>query len=91
MSVPMLTAMIIVAIGLVGAAFPVMAGVYRRFRDPRTVVCPESGLEAQVRMDAWHAAVTAIPGPPGRYVAECSLRPKHGACGQECLADPALP
>jgi hypothetical protein len=87
----MLTVMIIVAIGSVYVALPVMAGVYVRFRGRHTVVCPETGLEAEVGMDAWHAVVTAIPGPPGRYVAECSRRPEHAACGQECLSDPALP
>jgi hypothetical protein len=86
----MLTALLIVAIAFVYVALPVMTDVYARFRRRRTVVCPETGLAAQVRLDAWHAAVTAIPGPPRRYVEECSRRPEHAACGQECLSDPAL-
>ena len=90
MNAPMLTIMIIVGIGLAYVALPVMADVYARFRRRHTVVCPETGLDAEVRMDAWHAAVTAIPGPPRRYVAECSRRREHAACGQECLSDPAL-
>ena len=91
MSAPMLTALLIVAIAVVYVALPVMADVYARFRGRYTVVCPETGLPAQVRLDAWHAAMTAIPGPPRRYVEECSRRPEHAACGQECLSDPALP
>jgi hypothetical protein len=91
MSAPMLTIMVIVAIGLVYVALPVMADVYARFRRRRTVVCPETGLDATVRIDAWHAALTAIPGPPRRYVAECSRWPEHAMCRQECLSDPALP
>jgi hypothetical protein len=87
----MLTVMIIVAIGLGCVALPVMAGVYRRFRGPHTVVCPETGLDAEVRIDAWHAAATAIPGPPRLYVAACSRRPERAVCGQECLSGPALP
>jgi hypothetical protein len=91
MSAPMLTALVIVAIAVVYVAIPVMADAYARFRGWHTVVCPETGLKAEVRLDAWHAAVTAIPGPPRRYIEECSRRPEHAACGQECLSDPALP
>jgi len=86
----MLMVMVILAIGLVYVALPVMADVYARFRRRRTVVCPETGLDAEVRMDAWHAAVTAIPGPPRLHVAECSRRLEHAVCGEECLSDPAL-
>jgi hypothetical protein len=90
MSAPVLTAVVIVAIAVAYVAVPVMADVYARFRRPRIVICPETGREARVRLDAWHAAVTAIPGPPRRYVDECSRRPEHAACGQECLSDSAL-
>jgi hypothetical protein len=86
----MLTILVIVAIGLVYVALPVMADVYFRFRRRHTVVCPETGLDAEVKIDAWHAAATAIPGPPRRHVAECSRRAEHARCGEECLADPAL-
>jgi len=91
MSAPMLTALVIVAMAFVYVALPVMVGAYVRFRGRHTVVCPKSGLDAEVRLDAWHAAATAIPGPPRRYVEECSRRPEHAACGQECLSDTALP
>ena len=91
MSAPMLTALLIIEIAIVYVALPVMADVYVRFRRRHTVVCPGTGFDAEVRMDAWHAAVTAIPGPPRRYIEECSRRREHAACGQECLSDPALP
>jgi hypothetical protein len=87
----MLTVMIIVAIGFLYVALPLMADVYARFRGRHTVVCPETGLDAEVRIDAWHAAATAIPGPPRLYVAACSRRPERAVCGQECLSGPALP
>ena len=70
MSAPMLTALVIVAMAFVYVALPVMVGAYVRFRGRHTVVCPKSGLDAEVRLDAWHAAATAIPGPPRRYVEE---------------------
>jgi hypothetical protein len=91
MSAPLLTALVIIAIAIVYVAVPVMADVYVRFRGRHTVVCPKTGVDAQVRLDAWHAVVTAIPGPPRRYIEECSRRPEQATCGQECLSDPALP
>lgn len=78
--------MAIVGIGLIYVVLPIMADVYFRFRRPRVVRCPENGLAAEVQVDAWHAAATAIPGPPGQHVADCSRWPEHARCKQDCLS-----
>ena len=70
-------------------SLPVAARIYFRFRGPRCVVCPDTGHFARVRLDAWHAAATAVPGPPGRYVVACSEWPAHGGCKRGCMSGPA--
>jgi hypothetical protein len=64
----------------------IMAEVFVSFRGRRTVRCPETGLTAEVEVDARHAALSAIPGPPEVHVAECSLWPDHAGCEQKCAA-----
>lgn len=85
---PRMLIMAIAAIGLLYVALPVMAGVYFRFRRRRTVTCPETGLPEEVELDAWHAAATAIPGPPRLFVTACSRWPEHERCRQECVVAP---
>jgi hypothetical protein len=76
----------VVAIGFFYVVVPVAFDVYLRFRRPRTVRCPETGLGTEIEVDAWHAAATAVPGPPSLVVADCSRWPAHAGCHQECLA-----
>jgi hypothetical protein len=71
-------------------AFPLAVKAYFRFRKPRAVRCPETGGPAEVRIDPWHAAVTAFPGPVRMHVEKCSLWPAHERCGETCVAPPAL-
>jgi hypothetical protein len=80
-----MTLVSIVAVGVLYVMVPVVIDTYFRFRDKRTVHCPESGLAAKVQADAWHAAATAIPGPPRVHLVGCSLWPEHEHCGQECV------
>ena len=68
---------------------PVAARVYFRSRGPRWVVCPDTGRVAHVQLDAWHAAATAVPGPPGRYVVACSEWPANAGCTRKCMSGPA--
>jgi hypothetical protein len=82
-----LAAMAALALGYVIA--PIVADVSFRFRARRTVRCPATGLAAEVKIDARHAALSAIPGPPEIRVAECSLWPEHAGCEQKCAAEAA--
>lgn len=60
-------------------------GVYRRFRDKRTVVCPETQAGATVQGDALGAAATAMYGDPRLRLVACSRWPQRRGCGQECV------
>jgi len=77
------------AIGFFYVVVPVALAVNRRFRGPRTVVCPETGGAAEIELDAWHAAVTAMPGPPRLHVAACTRWPERARCRETCLTGPA--
>jgi hypothetical protein len=79
----------LLAIALVGVVFvvlPIVLDVYYRFRDRRIVRCPETGGDAEVGVDAWHAAATAIPGPPRLHVTACTLWPERAHCAERCVA-----
>lgn len=89
MYAPSLLIAVIVAIGVIYVALPVMAGVYVRFRGRRTVACPETGLAEEVGVDAWHAAATAVPGPPRVYVATCTAWPRRAGCDRRCAPQAA--
>jgi len=84
MNLPLMVFAAIVG-ALVLVAFPPGVRAYRHFRAPRNVRCPTTGAKAQVGIDAWHAAVTAFPGPPRMHVERCSLWPAHERCGEACL------
>lgn len=90
MLTPMTLVMVIVAIGAVYVVLPIALDAYFRFRDARTVACPETGLAEEVQLDAWHAAATAVPGPARLYVAHCTRWPEQAGCKQECLELPAM-
>src|SRR5262245_38424002 len=81
-----LAAMAALALGYVFA--PVMVGDFFEFRGRRTVRCPETGLTAAVEIDARHAALSAVPGPPKVRVAACSLWPDRAGCAQRCAVQP---
>ena len=82
-----LAAMAVLALGYVFA--PIAADVFFRFRGRRAVRCPETGVTAEVEVDARHAALSAIPGPPEVRVTACSLWPDRAGCEQKCAAQVA--
>jgi hypothetical protein len=86
MSAPLITLAAIAALAFIYVLVPIVGEVYFRFRARRTVYCLETGLAAQVEIDARHAAFTAVPGPPELRVAGCSLWPGRRGCERRCLA-----
>jgi hypothetical protein len=86
MTAPLTTLIAIAALGLVYVVVPIVGDVFFRFRRRRMVRCPATGLTAEIAIDARHAALTAVPGPPEVRVARCSLWPDRGDCEQKCLA-----
>jgi hypothetical protein len=63
---------------------PIATEAFLRYRKPRIVRCPETGGAAEIRIDARHAAATAIPGPPEVRVEGCSRWPERECCDQAC-------
>jgi hypothetical protein len=89
MAAPLITIAAILGVALVYVLLPIVADVFVRVRGRRTVGCVETGLVAEVKLDARHAALTAIPGPPALRVKDCSLWPERAGCAQECVAQAA--
>ena len=76
----------IVAVGVVYVLLPVIADTFRWYRATRILRCPETEKEAEVAIDASHAALTSAFGPPVLRVKNCSLWPEGKDCPQDCLA-----
>lgn len=77
----------VAAVATVYVVIPVVSSTYARFRRPRRLRCPETGTEAEVSVDARHAALTAaLTHPPQLRVAGCSFWPERHACHEGCLA-----
>ncbi|HYL80473.1 MAG TPA: hypothetical protein VEU07_06650 [Candidatus Acidoferrum sp.] len=85
MSHPGLVLVAILALALLYVLMPLMADTLRRFRGPRMLSCPEAGGEAEVGIDASHAALTSALGSPSLRVKTCSLWPEREQCKQACL------
>jgi hypothetical protein len=81
-----LTLIAMAAIALVFVVLPVGADAYVRYREPRVVRCPKTGLDVKISLDPWHAAATAVPGPPRLHVVQCTLWPNNGGCNEACVA-----
>ncbi len=61
------------------------ARVWRRFRGPRVVTCPETGRAAAVRIDLTYAVTTALLEHEAAVrLAECSRWSTRGHCDQPC-------
>jgi hypothetical protein len=60
--------------------------VWRRHRETRLVACPHAGETAAVRIDAQHAALTAlVESQPIVRFADCSRWAAFGRCQDDCL------
>jgi hypothetical protein len=62
------------------------AAIWLKFRGARVITCPENRTPAGVRVDARHAAATALGKAPKLRLAACSRWPERASCGQECLS-----
>jgi hypothetical protein len=74
----------IIALGSIYVVLPVVADAYGRYRNSRKPVCPETGLPAEVLLDARRAAATAAFGKSELRVRQCSRWPEHRDCDQGC-------
>ena len=83
MSLPMLVVLAIAAIVVFLAVRFFRA--WLRYRGARVITCPENLQPAGVRVDAGHAAASALTTTPELRLSNCSRWPERAGCGQECL------
>ena len=62
----------------------------REFRNPRTILCPETLESAEVTVDAEWAARTALQGHQEFRLTDCSCWPERQGCDQACAQQVAL-
>jgi hypothetical protein len=63
----------IVTLGLYFVIAPVFVDSYRRYRNRRTIVCPDTDQIAEVEVKALHAGLTSVLGKQQARVKWCSL------------------
>jgi hypothetical protein len=78
----------LVSVTVLFVVVPVAAAAFTYWRDPRRLVCPRAGKEAQIEVAPSAAAAAAVVG--GRLGLErCSLWSVVRDCREECLSVPA--
>lgn len=87
MEYPLLVILGVLAIGALFVVLPVVWTTFSEHRGPRTVVCPFSGTDATISVDAGRAARGAAFGRSLLSVERCSLWPERKSCAQACLAE----
>jgi hypothetical protein len=84
----MTVAYIIILALLVGAIYlgiRYFVQASRQFSGERVIVCPETGKQAMVEVDARYAGLTALVGQTDLRLESCWRWPLRQDCGQECL------
>jgi len=84
-SADVLTIAAMSALYIVLVLLPPVVGTFDHYRRRRTVFCPDVQHDAELQIDARHAALTAVPGPPALRVRSCSLWPERAGCGRDCV------
>jgi len=79
----------ILALGLfclVYYVIPPAIGAYMKFRGNRLITCPETRNPVEVKVDAKHAASTAVYSRrPDLRLTTCSRWPERQDCDQDCV------
>ena len=77
----------IVALGLIFTVAPVVLGAYRRYRQRKTTVCPETGQIVEVELKAGRASLLSVFGEHRVRVKWCSLWPRKKGCSEQCVGN----
>ena len=81
---------LLVASAIYYPQFPLAASVYRRFRRPKRLTCPETGARTLVQVAACRAAWTAmVSGSPRLQVRDCARWICDRNCPRGCLGQVA--
>ena len=82
---------VVLLIGLVVLVYVALAVAnYVRMRGTRVIVCPENQQPAAVKVDAAHAAMTAVWESPDIRLQTCSRWPEREGCEQACTGQIAV-
>ena len=76
-----------VALGLYFVIAPVVVNIYRRYRDRKTIICPDTGQIAEVQIKAFNAGLMSALGENWVRVKWCSLWPRKKGCTEECVKE----
>lgn len=90
MSDPVTVIVAVLALAALYVLLPRIGHIFSRYRDTRTLPCPETGVTAEVTIDASHAAFTSAFGQPRLRTKGCSLWPARKDCGRSCLHQPGV-
>ena len=74
---PVQAALLTMVIVLSGIAIVRLAQAWFRYRGNRVILCPENRTPAGVRVDARHAAATALASAPQLRLDSCSRWPER--------------
>jgi hypothetical protein len=77
----------VVVLGLLYVIAPIVADTYRRYRDRRTIICPDTGQIAEVEIKAGYASFMSALGKHWVRVKWCSLWPRKKGCAEECVKE----
>jgi hypothetical protein len=77
----------IVTLGLYFVVAPVFVDTYRRYRNRKTIICPDAGQIAEVEVKALHAGLMSVLGKHQARVKWCSLWPRKKGCAEDCVKE----
>jgi hypothetical protein len=86
MNTVLLVVLIVVALVVVAAVVRAAVVVYRRYRGPMSVTCPETQAPVGVEIDRNQAFLTTLFGKPDLRLHDCTRWPGRGDCDQACLS-----
>lgn len=86
MEYPILVILAVLGIGTVLVVLPVALTTLAEHREPKSLLCPETGLPAAVQVDAARATRGAVFGRMRLAVQSCSRWPERRCCAQGCLS-----
>ena len=82
---------VLILLGLVIAVYAGLAlTAFFRMRGKRVIVCPETNKPAGVKVDAAHAALSAVWEKPDIQLKDCTRWPERANCNQACTSQIAV-
>ena len=77
----------VVTLGLYFVIAPVFVDTYRRYRNRKTIICPDTGEIVEVEIKALTAGLMALLGNQRARVKWCSQWPRKKGCAEGCVKE----